>query len=67
MNTCLSLSLSLIADVELSDFISHLTEAGSHIELGKDGQVLVLAEGSVRVMSTGQDPTGSTVPATILP
>lgn len=27
--------------------MSHLTEASSHSELGKDGQVLVLAEGNV--------------------
>lgn len=42
-----SLSLSLIADVELSHFIPHLTEADSHIDLGNDGQVAVLDEGSV--------------------
>ena len=36
-------SVSLIADVKHIHFISHLTEAGSHNELGKVGQVLVLA------------------------
>lgn len=53
----LSLSLRLISDVKLSYFISHLTEAGSHNELGKDGQVLVLAEGSIGVMSPCRDLT----------
>lgn len=35
-------SLFLITDAKLSYFISHMTEADSHTELGKDGQVSVL-------------------------
>lgn len=46
LSLCLPLSLShslfLITDAKLSYFISHMTEAHSHIELGKDGQVSVL-------------------------